>query len=96
MSPKVEGTSLARNTSSRARSQTSSALFDEHGAMTAADVLRGQQGERLVLVGTQVVAAELLGLADEVHRERIDVAAVLRLRDALGDAGQGGRIEPTR
>ena len=37
--------------------------------MTAADVLRGQQGERLVLVGTQVVAAELLGLADEVHRE---------------------------
>ena len=44
-------------------------IVDEHGAVTAADVLRGQQGERLVLVGTQVVAAELLGLADEVHRE---------------------------
>lgn len=96
MSPKVKGTSLARNTSSRARSPDQFGIVDEHGAVTAADVLRGQQGERLVLVGTQVVAAELLGLADEVHRERIDVAAVLRLRDALGDAGQGGRIEPAR
>ncbi|MNO78022.1 hypothetical protein D3C76_691470 [compost metagenome] len=70
------------------------AVVDEDGLVLAADVVRRRQGIGLVPFGAKRVALEVLGLADEIDRERIHRAALLGAQALLRQRGEQGRVQP--